>query len=237
MKKLSFTGILAVVTLFTACQGNRSSQVQQAPLTGNKSFEVAEVIHGNQYSYMRVVEDMDLRWVAVSRQDISKGETYYYDTQLEMNDFHSREIDRTFDAIYFINQISKTPFMSDITAGPQHSGKIQIIRENEISIAKNAEELTIAQIFGEPASYSEKTVEIRGVVVKVNAGIMGKNWIHIQDGTGTDSNYNLTVTTQEMAGLNQEVTFRGVIAVNKDFGSGYFYEVIMEDAVFVNSRQ
>ncbi len=64
---------------------------------------------------------------------------------------------------------------------------------------------------------------------------MGKNWIHIQDGTENNGNFDLTITTQQNVNTNVVVTFEGVVAVNKDFGSGYFYELIMEEAKIVKS--
>jgi hypothetical protein len=82
--------------------------------------------------------------------------------------------------------------------------------------------------------YSGKEIEIRGVVVKVNKQIMGKNWIHIQDGTNSEGKFDLTITSQDLAEVNDEVTFKGKITLEKDFGSGYFYEVIMEEATLVS---
>jgi hypothetical protein len=65
---------------------------------------------------------------------------------------------------------------------------------------------------------------------------MGKNWIHIQDGTsGSDGNYDLTITSQDVAEINDEVTFKGKITLEKDFGAGYFYDVIMEDAALLST--
>ena len=111
-----------------------------------------------------------------------------------------------------------------------HAGKIETGKKNNILLEKTAQEITIAQIYENKDNFSGKEIEIRGIVVKVNKGIMGKNWIHIQDGTESNGKFDLTITTQEFAEVNDEVTFKGKIAVNKDFGSGYYYELIMEDA-------
>lgn len=66
---------------------------------------------------------------------------------------------------------------------------------------------------------------------------MGKNWIHIQDGTKHNTSFDLTITTQNLPALNDEVTFKGTIMVNKDFGAGYFYDVIMENAVLTKQTR
>jgi len=229
-------GIVFMLMALSSCFRNQNRQNVQNAATGtDKSFEVIEVIHGNQYTYIKVVENMNIKWVAVTRQDVHRGESYYYDTELEMNNFHSKEVDRTFDAIFFVNQISKTPLDKNLADGLNaHHGKIPVQKESHIQLAKKEGELTLAQIFDERNSFAGKSLDIRGVVVKVNSGIMGKNWIHLQDGTGTDGGYDLTVTTQDLASVNDEVTFKGTLTLNKDFGSGYFYEILLEDAVLVN---
>jgi len=79
-------------------------------------------------------------------------------------------------------------------------------------------------------------VEIRGIVVKVNEQVMGKNWIHIQDGTSDNGNFDLTITSADLPKLNDEITVKGKIILNKDFGYGYTYEVIMEDAKVVSVK-
>jgi hypothetical protein len=117
-----------------------------------------------------------------------------------------------------------------------HSGKVSTDENSSISLEKSAGEITVAQIFANRADYSEKEVEIRGVVVKVNKEVMGKNWIHIQDGTKDGGNFDLTVTSTELAEVNDEITVKGKIILNKDFGYGYSYEVIMEDAAIVKTR-
>ena len=59
---------------------------------------------------------------------------------------------------------------------------------------------------------------------------MGKNWIHIQDGTEFEDGFDLTVTTSGTATMGEIVTFEGKISLDKDFGYGYSYAVLMEDA-------
>jgi len=88
---------------------------------------------------------------------------------------------------------------------------------------------TISELFKNSASFAGKKVKVHGVVVKINKGIMGRNWIHIQDGTNFDGNFDLTITSQEEPKVDDTVTLEGTVSVNKDFGAGYFYNVILED--------
>ncbi len=90
--------------------------------------------------------------------------------------------------------------------------------------------IKIADLLANKKSYDGKVIKITGQVVKYNPGIMGKNWIHIQDGTDYEGIYDLTVTTQQAAKVGDIITFEGTLALDKDFGYGYFYPVILEDA-------
>lgn len=80
-----------------------------------------------------------------------------------------------------------------------------------------------------------KSVTVKGKVVKYNGGILGVNWIHLQDGTGNakDGTNDLTVTSTDEAKLGTEITVTGVVTINKDLGSGYNYPVIIEKAKIV----
>jgi hypothetical protein len=91
---------------------------------------------------------------------------------------------------------------------------------------------TVAEIFAQKAELKGKTVAVRGKVVKFLSGIMGKNWIHLQDGSGKaeDGTHDVTVTTSGSAAAGDLVVVRGAVGVDRDFGSGYFYGVIIEDA-------
>ena len=95
--------------------------------------------------------------------------------------------------------------------------------------------VTVEEAYRDSARLAGKVVVIRGKVVKVTAGIMDKNWVHIQDGTGSPNkgNYDLTCTTSdELPPRDAIVTVTGTLATNRDFGAGYFYNVILENATF-----
>lgn len=246
MNKIRFLLISGLILIFSSCVRNKSGQVTQTTTGSEKIFEVAEVIQANSYTYLKVKDNAGEKWMAVTKQDVNTGDVFYYDEALQMTNFHSKDLDRTFDVIYFVNQISKNPISGSSmgviqgmggmggTMSNPHSGKVEPGQKSNIELEKADSEVTIAEIFGNRADFSGKEVEIRGVVVKVNKQIMGKNWVHIQDGTNSNGEYDLTITTQDLAEVNDEVTFKGKITLEKDFGAGYSYEVIMEDAALVN---
>jgi aspartyl/asparaginyl-tRNA synthetase len=110
-------------------------------------------------------------------------------------------------------------------AGPADVGDVKVAR------ATGADARTVAEIWAQRAQLKEKTVTIRGKVVKFNENIMGKNWVHLRDGTGTAGKDNdVTVTTADQAAVGDVVTVKGTVRVDKDFGAGYAYPVIVEDA-------
>ena len=245
MNKMRFILIFGLVILFSSCVRNKSGQVTQTAAPENQNvFEVSEVLQANSYTYLKIKDNAGEKWMAVTKQDVNTGDVFYYDEALQMTNFHSKDLDRTFDVIYFVNQISKNPISQNLVGGMQgmggrtgnsHSGKIESGQNSNIQLEKADDEITIAEVFGNRQEYSGKEIEIRGVVVKVNKQIMGKNWIHIQDGTNSEGKYDLTITSQDLAEVNDEVTFKGKIALEKDFGSGYFYDVIMEDGKQVDT--
>ena len=89
---------------------------------------------------------------------------------------------------------------------------------------------TVAALNQNKAALVGKTISAKGKVVKVNNGIMGRNFVHVQDGTGDASNNNLIVTSKQTAKVGDQVTISGVVALNRDFGSGYAYPLLIEDA-------
>ena len=93
--------------------------------------------------------------------------------------------------------------------------------------------ITIENLIANKNDFAGKTISMKGVVAKVNEEIMGRNWVHIQDGTEADGIFDFTVTTNQSVKTGDIVTFKGIIAVDKDFGYDYFYEIIMEDAQII----
>ena len=90
--------------------------------------------------------------------------------------------------------------------------------------------VTVAELYGQSASLAGQPVVLRGRVVKFTPNIMGTNWLHIQDGTGSQGTHDLTVTTGAAVQVGDLVVVKGPVTVDKDFGAGYRYAVIVEDA-------
>ncbi len=91
--------------------------------------------------------------------------------------------------------------------------------------------LTIAEILKDRESLAGKSISFKGEVVKYNPAIMGRNWVHIQDGTDYSGEYDLTITTSDVVSVGDQVVFTGILALDRDFGYGYKYSTIVEGAV------
>ena len=109
---------------------------------------------------------------------------------------------------------------------PAASGPIKVEK------AKGADAYTVSETYEKIEKLEKKTVSVRGQVVKVSKGIMGKNWVHLQDGSGDagKGTNNLVVTSQDVPKVGDVVTAKGTIYKDKDFGAGYLYKVIVEEA-------
>jgi hypothetical protein len=98
------------------------------------------------------------------------------------------------------------------------------------AVAGDAKVSTVEALYAKKAQLSGKRIQVSGKVVKVNNGIMGKNFFHLQDGSGKAGANDLTVTTQETVHVGDQVVVTGLVTVNRDFGAGYSYPLIVEEA-------
>ncbi|RZW27186.1 MAG: DNA-binding protein [Desulfobulbaceae bacterium] len=114
-------------------------------------------------------------------------------------------------------------------------GAVAPFTETEVEKAEGENSFTVAEIFEQAKDLNGKKVRVRGQVVKFNANIMGRNWLHLQDGSGDpmQNTHDLVVTTvEELSGPNV-ITIEGVVAADKDFGAGYKYVVLIENSTIV----
>lgn len=200
--------------------------------SGLHKANVEEVVQTSAYTYLRVNENEDESWLAIPKQDIKIDQTVYFKEGLAMKDFQSKELNKTFELVYFLQEISfepTTPKMPTNESGAPH-GMVADAEQATIEVDLADGGIRIAELFDDPAKYEGKTVRISGVIIKYNEEIMGTNWVHIQDGTVSDNGFDLTITTNSKLTTGDTITVEGVVTLNKDFGAGYVYDVIIEDA-------
>jgi hypothetical protein len=159
-------------------------------------------------------------------------------TAMPMQNFHSSALERDFDVVYFVSEFGdhdhaegETQAMGGgMPAGHGGMGGGAADAEAVDLSGIVAADQTVAAIYAEKDALAGKPVKVRGKVVKALSGIMGTNWLHIQDGTGEGGASDLTVTSDTIAPVGATVLIEGTLTVDKDFGSGYQYAVIVEKA-------
>jgi hypothetical protein len=112
----------------------------------------------------------------------------------------------------------------------QSQGSKVAVEKMDVKVDPCKDCIKISDLLENKKAYSGKTIKVTGKVTKFNPEIMGKNWIHIQDGSEFQGGFDLTITTEQKVSVGEIITFEGKIALDKDFGYGYFYNVLMEDA-------
>ena len=220
--------LIMVSLIFSACSKNEE-QTTGKPNTAVNSNQhkaiVMEVIQVTDYTYLHVTENGKDYWIAAPKADFKVGEVILYSKSMEMKNFESKELKKTFDSILFIDNASVK-----LGEGIMNEPMKPSISKEEVNVEPVSGGVTLAQIFADPNKYANRTVKVKGKVVKINSGIMQRNWIHIQDGTNYQDDFDLTITTNDNVKNGDVVIFEGKIVLNKDFGYGYSYKVMMENA-------
>ena len=191
------------------------------------SGKVVQTMDSGGYTYALVEKDGDSTWVALPKSKLSVGDEISCRSGMVMNNFSSRSLGRTFEHIVFSGGL-----LSPGAATAQQK-TAALPKTTELSKAEGANAYTIGELFTMKSSLAGKPVVVRARVVKVTGGIMGKNWLHLQDGTGSqaDGTNDLVVTTDSsQSKVGDLVTIKGNLSVDRDFGSNYKYAVIVEGA-------
>ncbi len=200
---------------------------------------VNEVLPAAKYTYLNVNEGDDVFWIATRSKAVKIGETYYYKGGLLKTNFESKEHKRVFDKIYLISNLvaSNHSKNSDIVSTNGYLEKKQknVIQDTILTqtqrIVEHEGSIKIAELVKDPKKFEGKTVQISGVCTKINAGIMDRNWLHIKDGSKDD--YDLVITLDEFIPEGSSVTIKAIVVLNKDFGAGYIYDLILENGTIV----
>jgi hypothetical protein len=188
---------------------------------------VEEKLDANNYSYLKVTENGNSYWIAVPKMDVKPGEKITFSKFMEMKNFKSETLSRTFESVLFVDDAGKGVTGQDI-ASP-HSN-ISTGKDASIKVEPLKDGYSVEQIYNKKSAIVNKVVKVKGVVVKVNKDIMGTNWIHIQDGTGKDGTHDLLVTSDAVPEIGKTIIAEGKVISDKDFGAGYFYSVLLENS-------
>jgi hypothetical protein len=199
--------------------------------------KVLEVKNVDSYTYLRLNTNNGDLWAAVMKAPVRKGSTVTVENGVVMNNFESKSLKKTFPVILFGSlggAAAVAPSGHGMgTAYPLVPGKkLEAINDAPVAKAGGANARTVAEIISQRAELKDKPVLLRGKVVKYNPSIMGKNWIHLRDGSGSaaDETNDILVTSAIETRVGDIVTIKGTVRTDKDFGSGYAYKVLIEEA-------
>lgn len=193
--------------------------------------EVLEVKDVPSYTYLRLKTKEGEIWAAVSTASVKKGAQVTLDNAMVMENFESKALKRTFDRIVFASLVDPNAKPAP-AASTSHGAPAPAVTVAKVAKATGSDAKTVAEVVAGTAALKDKTVTIRGQVVKVSSGILGKNWIHLQDGSGSPASgtHDILVTTTDTAVVGDVVNASGTVRTNVDLGSGYAYAVLVADA-------
>jgi hypothetical protein len=223
-----------------------SSSTDSRASTHSQRFsgKVVETMDASNYTYVLVDTGKEKQWAAAPQFPVKVGDPITIEDGIPMSNHHSKTLNRDFDVVYFTGRaIVGAPgpgAPSGKASLPQGhppltgTGSSAPSAKVDLTGIKKAEGgKTIAEIYASKPQIAGKEIKVRGKVVKYNAMIMGKNWVHLQDGSGTEGSNDLTLTTAATVKVGDTVLASGTLSVDKDYGFGYQYDMIMEDAKLV----
>ena len=222
------TGALNVVH---AAQDAGDAMPQQTP--ERLSGKVTDVLEAGGYTYAEVDTGSDKVWAAATTTPLKVGDTVAFTTEMPMENFHSNAMNRDFPMIYFVkgfitDEAKATDAAPATATAAPHAGLKPAADATAVEGVDKVEGgKTIAQIYADRQELAGQDVRVRGKVTKFTGNVMGKNWLHIKDSSTAD---DLTVTTDGPVAVGDVVVIEGKLELNKDFGYGYVYPLIVQNA-------
>ena len=238
---------LLAICMFVAATFAWAGENMAPPSSGTVKGEVLEVKDVENFTYLLLKMDGVETWAAVMKTPVSKGAMVTIENAIVMKNFQSKTLKKTFPSIIFGNLsgaagASASAATANAQAGhvmgattplmPKKLPTINSAADDHVTKATGSNAKTVAEVAASGSKLKDKTVVVRGKVVKYNPEIMGKNWIHLRDGSGSaaDETNDILVTTNAKAKVGDVVTVKGVVHTDKDFGAGYAYKVLIEEA-------
>ena len=194
---------------------------------------VREVLPGSKYVYLKVEEGSDTYWIATGPGAITAGAPYVFNEAVVKTDFRSATLDREFDSIYLVTQLvpavrkkelkrmrfnpHANASEKDTSQAGEETGQIQKVSLNEL--------------LEDARRFENQQIEINGICTKVNTNIMDRNWIHLK--SNPEDTREVVATSSHAPPVGESITLQAVVRLDKDFGAGYIYPILLEDAILI----
>jgi hypothetical protein len=238
-----------------AAQHQEPAAPAESGASAGTTGKVIETMNAGSYTYVQVDDGSKKIWAAAPQFTVAVGDKVVVPEGAPMQNFQSKTLGRTFDLVYFVpgvqvlgakaaggaatgglatadQAVKDQVAAAHAAAGVEGHGPVaaKAAAPVDLSNIKKADGgQTVAEVFAKKADLTGKDVLVRGRVVKFTGEVMGKNWIHVQDGTGSVGSNDLTISTSATADVGNTVLVRGKLVTDRDLGAGYHYDVIIED--------
>ncbi|HUH95680.1 MAG TPA: nucleotide-binding protein [Casimicrobiaceae bacterium] len=224
--------VAAILAACTACAADAPDLGETMCLQGT----VVEAKDVDTYTYLLVDTRGGEAWAAIDKGPVQAGAEVAIVQAAVMKDFWSRTLQKNFEWIVFgrLAESCEPNDHSGATMEFHHAAVAAPASGAPITVAKadGPDGRTVAEVVAASQALSDRPVAIRGQVVRYTPDVMGKNWIHLRDGSGsaTDGSDDIVVTTDAQAEIGEVVLVKGMVRTNRNLGAGYAYKVLVEDA-------
>jgi hypothetical protein len=219
-------------------------------IAGMFKGKVVETINAGRYAYVQINTGEKSVWVAVPDFDGKPGDTVLVPPGVPMANFHSKKLNRDFEMIYFVGGIRRegegaeggatntlpqgaSPMTAPVQNPTIHPPMEELSDKPAIEIGKVEKAKggqTVSEIIADRKNLTGKEIMLRARVVKFTPNIMGKNWVHVQDGSGKEGMNDLIVTTNAVIKVGDLALIRGIVKTDVNLGLGLTYAVVVENA-------
>jgi len=203
------------------------------PPQGSLSGEVLEARSVEGYTFLRMKTASGEVWAAVPTTTVGKGAQVTITRPMVMENFESKSLKKTFDKITFGTlEDPAAKLGSPHGKPPAAAPAATVTKVAKVAKASGPNARTVAEVVGGKSALKDKPVVVRGQVVKFNGGIMGKNWVHLRDGSGSaaDGSDDILITTQDKTAVGDIVSVSGTVRTDVTVGPGYAYSVMIDGA-------
>lgn len=243
--------VLGLLAALAGCSDPAEAPVAENPAlaapvpAGMMRGTVLETMNAGGYTYVLIDTGQDQRWAATQQTVVNAGDVVQMREGMAMTGFTAKSLNRTFDIIYFVDgmqnlsaspePVAALPEGHPATSLPPGHPSTEGMADTapaDATVAALEPGQDIAYLYANKDALAGQKISLRGKVVKYNEGILGWNFIHLQDGSGDSAagSNDLTVTSKAQAVVGQTVVVTGTVVLDKDFGAGYAFPVLVEDA-------
>jgi hypothetical protein len=226
----SLFGVLMMLCVSVGWGAEQSEPERASVVIG----EVISTMASGGYTYLFLKTGNGEVWAAVNEAPIKVGDKVTIENAVEMGNFHSPSLKKDFDSIIFGNLAGEADAVvaAHVAAHTGAATKAEPTLGEKVPKASGPDARTVEEVLTKSAELKDKTVQVRGKVVKYSASVMGKNWIHLRDGSGSETNHtnDVLVTTTGKAKVGDVIVVKGTVSIDRDFGAGYSYKVLIENA-------